>query len=636
MDCEIPEGAVLAGIPKRVGRGWPVAAVLRRFKVGAVIDSLIPHHDAREVSTGTCVEAMIASILLTGRHTLSGVASRLAEYDCRSLLGHELDPEVFNDDRLGRTLEALFKAGLSGLNTATLLHAMDVFGVEIDLIHFDTTSLKLFGDYPGGESDAENPDAAPVVERGFSKDKRPELKQVIYSMSATYGDGLPVLARVTDGGRSDSLENATHMRQLAEVFPEGHRPTLVADCKLFSGRNLVLARELGIPIVTLLPRNVGLWSELVDPVREELADAPLLRERVAQIVEQDERTGAERILEEEGLAEWRGLGTKTVYEWTDDDNVEHRIPLKALVIWSADKATRNAGSLRSRIDSEERRLSRSIKKLEREAFHCEKDAVQALAAFHRIAKPKFHYYESSIEAEQRPKARGRGRPKKGEVRELETVWRVEVYLEECEELIEVNAIEQCCFVIVTTGDLRPSEALAVYKSQQTVENQIRWAKVTGCVAPIFLKTPSRIAALGYVYLLAMLVRGIIQRDVRLGLAESQRTIAGNPGQGRTQRPTAEVIFRHFDNGLQTIPLRLPDGQLRNLLVNHTTEQALIMELLGAGPPESSGLSGTPREPRGSERGARKGRPLGMVRRKRVVCETRGSGQKFTSAQNRRH
>ena len=58
MDCEIPEGAVLAGIPKRVGRGWPVATVLKRFKVGTVIDSLIPRHDAREVSTGTCVEAM--------------------------------------------------------------------------------------------------------------------------------------------------------------------------------------------------------------------------------------------------------------------------------------------------------------------------------------------------------------------------------------------------------------------------------------------------------------------------------------------------------------------------------------------------------------------------------------------------
>ena len=624
---ELPVGSTILGPSRRVGRGLPVGEVLRKLKLAEVIDARVPDHPARVISTGACVEAMVAAILLSERHTLAWVAEELQECDLELLLGRRIDLDGLHDNRLGRALEMCFKTGLSELGTATLFRAVEVYGFEVDRLHFDTTTLKLFGkydEYGADFGDPENPDAAPAIVHGYSKDHRPDLKQATFALSVTHGDGLPVLSRVTDGNRADSLENASHIERIAETFPPHLRPTLIADCKLFGGRNLLLARQHGIRIVTLMPRHVGLWDTLFEPVAEQLPSAPRLRERVRRTVEEDE-DGTLELLEETGLAEWRGLSSATVYPWKDEDGEVHEIPLRGLVVWSNDQEQDEEARREKRLASEERRLSRSTKALGKKTFHCEDDARNALAELQKKARAKFHRIEGSVVATERPaKRKRRGRPAKDEKRELETVWTVVAAPVIVEHECEKDRIARSSFIIAWSGDdeLSDAEVLRLYKAQSGVENQLRWAKAVGHVAPIFLKRAERIAALGFVYTLAMMVRGLIQREVRNGLAETGETVAGNKGQGRTDRPTAEVVFRLFRQ-LKSMPLRLADGREITWLVNLNTEQHRVLKLLKSDLLERDGVGGVVREPRGLERGRKRtGQPPHLRKSRKTVIERR--------------
>ena len=61
---------------------------------------------------------------------------------------------------------------------------------------------------------------------------------------------------------------------------------------------------------------------------------------------------------------------------------------------------------------------------------------------------------------------------------------------------------------------------------------------------MFLKTPRRIAALGLVFMLALMVRNYIQWTLRRRLAEEDETLP-NMNDQPTSTPTTESAFRLF-------------------------------------------------------------------------------------------
>src|SRR5208282_2897411 len=119
------------------------------------------------------------------------------------------------------------------------------------------------------------------------------------------------------------------------------------------------------------------------------------------------------------------------------------------------------------------------------------------------------------------------------------------------------------------------------------------------VAPIFLKTPARIAALGVVYVLALMVYTLIQRQVRATLAATNAAMGGN--KGFTPAPTTEVIFRHFEAIFTVRHAGEPGVTVTNL----TTEQVRVLRLLGNDVLDRPGVAlATPRVPLRGQRGFR--------------------------------
>jgi transposase len=125
-------------------------------------------------------------------------------------------------------------------------------------LHTDTTSLKVYGAY-----DRDEKVAGPLVTFGYSRDHRPDLKQLLFGLAVT-AEGVPVWGHVTDGSRSDSSEHRFHLRQLRQYLPNLGEPLLVADSKFFAGETMALAAVHRFRFVTLAPQMVGLRHELVD------------------------------------------------------------------------------------------------------------------------------------------------------------------------------------------------------------------------------------------------------------------------------------------------------------------------------------------------------------------------------------
>lgn len=67
--------------------------------------------------------------------------------------------------------------------------------------------------------------------------------------------------------------------------------------------------------------------------------------------------------------------------------------------------------------------------------------------------------------------------------------------------------------VLDAQDLSDAERLRAYKGPPAAELRVKWAKNPAAIAPIFLETPTRIAALGCVYLMALLVYTLVERHV---------------------------------------------------------------------------------------------------------------------------
>ncbi|MEM7494955.1 MAG: DUF4277 domain-containing protein, partial [Myxococcota bacterium] len=88
------------------------------------------------------------------------------------LIAPGLQAQTFNDDALGRTLDALHKHDVSQLYIAIAAHAVKILGLPAAGLHMDSTSFHLDGKY-NRDQPPDDDDRIIHVTRGHSRDHRP-------------------------------------------------------------------------------------------------------------------------------------------------------------------------------------------------------------------------------------------------------------------------------------------------------------------------------------------------------------------------------------------------------------------------------------------------------------------------------
>jgi len=231
-----------------------VAAFLERMGLAAVVNAAVPTEMA--VDLGSVVKLMVLDTL-SGRSPLYRLESFAAALDTGLLLGREVRAGAFNDTTLGRALDAIYACGSEQLFSQIALAAAAAFPAEVDMrhLHFDTTSVSVWGEYAARAADA--PEELRVT-YGYSKDQRPDLKQFLVQMLCCQRN-IPLLGGCADGNASDTtINNAVLTRLSAYMARHGLAAgafVYIADSALVTARNLEAIG--GNLFITRLPFTYG-------------------------------------------------------------------------------------------------------------------------------------------------------------------------------------------------------------------------------------------------------------------------------------------------------------------------------------------------------------------------------------------
>jgi len=165
------------------------------------------------VDPGTLVLGLVLDTL-SGRSPLYRLAAFFAQQDTELLLGQGLPALAFTDDTVGRVLDRLYEVGTMKLFTACAVRADQVFGLDKRYVHFDTTSVSVYGEYLPPE-DQQEQEVPLTMTHGYSKDKRPDLKQFVLA-TLCVDRAVPLWGTPEDDNASDKTVNN-------QQFPESDR-----------------------------------------------------------------------------------------------------------------------------------------------------------------------------------------------------------------------------------------------------------------------------------------------------------------------------------------------------------------------------------------------------------------------------
>ena len=447
----------------------------------------------------------------------------------------DIDIDEINDDRAARVLDAIWEADPQKVFSAAANQAILLHKLETDVIHGDTTSKSFYGAFENLDMDV----FAPIVTFGNTKDHRPDLKQLIFGVGTT-ADGIPVVGEVADGNESDKTLNGRWVKSLKSVLGKDIQDFLlyIADSALVTTPNLSLMREYHIDLISRLPGNFNLEEEL---------------KRKAVLEDRWEFIG--KLSDEKKAA---------TYHYCEMNGEIDGKTYRFVVIKSDNKDKRKLKALDRAVKKQHETLSKELETLKKRPFACKRDAEIEMEKFLKEQDTKYHIVDWEIEGKtEKVKREKQGRPKNGEKALTQKNYYLSGTLQLNNQAYEMDR-ELCgLFVLITSlMDVKeyPSKAiLERYKGQYNVERIFRFIKNPSWVGSFCLKKPERLAALGYIVLIAAMIYTLWERRVRKALSDPDIAPIEGLNRQKTRKPTAFALQKVMSSIL--VMLQIVDGEI---------------------------------------------------------------------------
>lgn len=506
-------------------------------KINARIGSQAPD---RIVQSGEAVVAMILNGLGFTQHRLYLTPQFFQDKPVSWLLGADIEAHHLNDDTLGKALDEIVAYDPTQLFAEVAFEVADEQGLLGHSGHLDSTSFHLHGAYEG---------EAPAIEvkHGYSKDYRPDLKQVMLSMVTTGAAQLPLWIEPQSGNSSDKTrfpQTIEAVHRFRAELAEADRWHWVADSALYTKSGL-------------LKRNAYQW---VTRVPETITEAQTLVAHPG-----DEWT-------------WHDLGNG--YHYTAHTSDYGGVRQRWLLIHSEQAWQRAQQTFERQLRKEARSLEKALRDLRRQTFACQTDAQAAIDA----VKAKFPYWSIQSDIEPIERYPGRGRPKQESQKQVRGYQVTSAY-ERHEPSIHQALTSKGRFILATNQldpERLPDHALFEhYKAQQSVERGFRFLKDPWFMMNAFyVKNTSRIQGLMVVMALCLLVYNFAQHKLRQQLETHQQTLPNQKNQP-IQNPTMRWIFELL-GGITLIvdPHPTPESPPQGVVMGLTDIHRNIIRLMG--------------------------------------------------------
>jgi hypothetical protein len=441
----------------------------------------------------------------------------------------ELDAAQCNDDRLARVLDRLVPH-LDALWQDLVVGAITHFGLDLRWLCQDLTSLSFTGAY----------EAADLVRYGYSRDHRPDRKQVELATTVTAAGGIPLDYRVLAGNvadRTTPTETLARVQRLLAALPPRQpgapATVLVSDRAMLTLEALAAYVGSGLAYLGPLDPSLGdgaVRALLASVPAEELTATPLSYrpQRAADDPDWEDYHGVERPL-----------------RLPHPDPSHPPLVLRAVVVWSPGKARLDAQLRATNLTRLEQSLVDLAGKLGRRPY-TPAAAVQRRLTTLLAHQPARRFLAVDLHGDGSTPA------------PLHLTWTHQDAV-----LAEAAALDGRYVLGTNLPTGSPTDLLTQAKHRDVPEKRFALVKGPLAVRPVFVHQQQRILGLVWCTMVALLLYALLEWEARR---------VGQP-------QTGQVLFRQAAT-LRVVLLPRPDGSILHLVTGLDPRLAGFLDRLG--------------------------------------------------------
>ena len=507
-------GKDLSSVMKDVDVFPLVKYYIEQLQIDQILSAAMPTPPESRVSHEQTLCIMIANIVIA-KHPLYKIENWVSKYFDGRTIDKSEESIQYNDDRCGRVLDKLFLADRNTLLSQISAKAIEVHQLELSQINNDSTSVSFAGAY-NGDTD----DNVVNLTYGFSKDHRPDCKQVVFGLSTTSDGHVPISYELFDGNRTDDTTHIGTWDSLRN-FIGNTDFVYIADSKLCTMTNLAHIHSNGGKFITILPKN---------------------RTEVTEFHKQ-----LQAGLEVSWQEEYKVPSSRKKGEFITYKLYENGVTSEGYrIIWihsdtkaQQDQATRN------------RRIDKALLLLIELKPKLNKRQLKTMAQIQdEVKKINRHGFFSVVITEHKTvhkKQVSPGKPAANtEYKEVEEITYT-LSFEKDQNAITMDSLTDGIFPLINNTTETKTQVLQRYKTQPFLEKRFQTSKSVLNIAPIFLKKPERIEATMFLYFIALMIVSLIERNIRKSLKETPTELKILPGNRNATSPTWSNIKEFFSD-----------------------------------------------------------------------------------------
>jgi len=494
-------------------------AIAKRMGLRSVLERYVSSHGNDQVPVVDTL-ILLSYNLIIGKEPLYELPAWVASIDRRPIGLADYAPEKFNDDRFGRCLDRVYEADRASLMTDLVTRFVRAFDLGLQRIHNDSTSIKAHGKYP------EKTRSGVELKQGKSKDHRPDLKQLVFSLSLSADGAVPVHHKVYAGNRTDDTTHIETWNDIRNIAP-GPDFLYVADSKLCSDEQLSYIVGKGGRAITIMPET---WAEVAE-FKSVLRTTRKTKKEIWRRPKpgHEEETEYFSVFVGDYLTRKRGYRIHWIY--SSEKRVRDRQSREARLA----KAEQALMALNARLNT------RNLK--QQEAIEA---AVKTILEQHQVEE--LLQFQIGTSREEYRIQIGKGRPGKQTryktcIRPIYTL----TWTRNLQAMKQEARVDGLFPLLSTDLALSAKEVLQAYKYQPRLEKRFSQFKSFHNAAPLLFKRVTRIEANLFVFFIALIIQALIEREVRTKMG--MHGLSGlliYPEERESTRPTTNKIIDIFE------------------------------------------------------------------------------------------
>jgi transposase len=527
-----------------------------------------PHGNRQGLSYGQLAVLLLSYIISQADHRLCAVELWVSQHKKTLELATKwkIGNKDATDDRLADLLSVLGSSeheALNAIETCLGQQLIRAYELPTSTARSDTTSFSVYHEQRSDREQQAETQSVPLLHKGYSKDRRPDLLQYRQMLATLDPLGMPLVSATLPGNGADDPLYVPTWKRLAQII--GHSDFLfLADSKASSWSNRGQIDQEGgmycFPVALTGHRPKLLHDWVLNP------PTPVQDIFLPTQEQTDQPAGV-------------GFEIPLGSLWLDPESQQwHRWSERWLVIRSHALAHRQNKGLQQRLSKAEKALASLASKPGQDIQVLQKK-VDRILKHHRVGDYLNVTITQQIRYSKVYQGSGRPSPERSFRRVRQTTLTLNYQRQET-EIAEFSTLAGWRLYVTNAPRTRLSlvEAVSYYREQWQPERGFHLFKRGRLPAlPIYFQDDARIRGLMFLLTLALQLFTLMEFVVRRELADQQESLTGlydgNPKR-TTNRPTAErllaafcniTLYFHRDASTEISPLNCLQQQILKLM-----------------------------------------------------------------------